>query len=78
MSDIIDDIDALINESLAAGPVDDYTVNRYDKCWHCGRDWHGMPITAHIEAMRRTGRYEEGLSPGRRRQPRALPWISCR
>nr|WP_046285029.1 hypothetical protein [Mycobacterium sp. UM_NZ2] len=40
--DIIDDIDALIDEQLATGPVDDYSVNRYDKCWHCGRDWHGL------------------------------------
>ncbi|TDH48868.1 hypothetical protein E2F47_22140 [Mycobacterium eburneum] len=62
MSDIIDEIDRLVDDQLAAGPVDDYNVNRYDRCWHCGRDWHGMPITERIETMRWTGVYDESYS----------------
>jgi hypothetical protein len=56
---LIDDIDRLVDDQLAAGPVDDYNVNRYDKCWHCGRDWHGMPITERIEVMRIRGTFDE-------------------
>ena len=37
------DIDALVDESLAERPVDDYSVNRYDKCALCKGDWHGLP-----------------------------------
>lgn len=55
---IIDDIDRLVDDQLAAGPVDDYSVNRYDKCGHCGRDWHGVAITERVEQMRWSG-YDE-------------------
>lgn len=60
--DIVDEIDALVNDQLAQGPIDDYSINRYDKCPHCGRDWHGMKITARIEEMRRAGKYDETYS----------------
>lgn len=40
---VIDAIDALVDEQLAEGPVDDYSVNRYDKCALCKLDWHGLP-----------------------------------
>ena len=56
---LIDDIDRLVDEQLAAGPVDDYSVNRYDRCWRCGRDWHGMAITTRMEAMRHRQSYDE-------------------
>lgn len=59
MTDIIDDIDALIDAQLARGPVDECNVNRYDRCPHCDRDWHGMAITERIEEMRWRGRYDE-------------------
>ena len=59
MSDIIDAIDALVSEQLATGPVDDYNVNRYDKCPHCQRDWHGMPVTVRIAQMYATGQFED-------------------
>ena len=39
---VIDAIDALVDEQLAEGPVDDYSVNRYDKCALCKLDWHGL------------------------------------
>lgn len=39
---VIDAIDALVDEQLAEGPVDDYSVNRYDKCALCRGDWHGL------------------------------------
>lgn len=56
---LLDTIDRLVDESLATGPVDDYNTNRYDKCWHCDRDWHGIPITERIEQMRWSGRFDE-------------------
>lgn len=59
MSDIIDTIGQLIDQQLAAGPVDDYNVNRYDKCPHCQRDWHGMPVTVRIAQMYATGQFED-------------------
>jgi hypothetical protein len=56
---LLDTIDELVDESLTVGPVDDYNTNRYDKCWHCGRDWHGIPITERIEQMRWMGAFNE-------------------
>jgi hypothetical protein len=40
--ELIDEIDRLVNESVAVGPVDDYHVDRYPKCSHCQHDWHGV------------------------------------
>lgn len=37
------DIDALVDEQLAGGPVDDYNVDRYDRCRICKQGWHGLP-----------------------------------
>lgn len=52
--DIIDDIDALIDEQLAAGETGQErrarTADR--RCWHCGREWHGLAITKRLEEMR--------------------------
>ncbi|AVP42299.1 hypothetical protein SEA_FENRY_73 [Gordonia phage Fenry] len=56
--DIVDDIDALIDEQLAAGePIGGYDYNDpdYPKCWHCGRDWHGLAITERMNEMRWRG-----------------------
>jgi len=39
---VISDIDALIDECMAPGPVDDYSVNRYDRCDTCSSQWHGL------------------------------------
>ncbi len=47
MTDIVDRIDALIDEQLAAGEPEtgwDYGDPDYPECPHCGRDWHGLPI----------------------------------
>lgn len=54
MSDIIDDIDALVDWQLdqydnRSGY--DHNVHQVD-CWHCGREWHGMPITKRVEEIR--------------------------
>lgn len=57
--DIVDRIDALVNEQLTGGPEDDYKVNRYDKCGHCDRDWHGFPVTQRVQRMRWEGTYDE-------------------
>lgn len=56
---LIDDIDRLVDEQLAAGPVDDYNTNRYDRCPHCARDWHGIVITERVEQMRWLGRFDD-------------------
>jgi hypothetical protein len=40
---IIDAIDQPVNDSLASPIVDNYDVNRYEKCDMCGGDWHGLP-----------------------------------
>jgi hypothetical protein len=40
---VIDEIDQLVNESLAAPITDDYSVNRYERCELCRNDWHGLP-----------------------------------
>jgi len=45
-SELIDEIDRLVNESVKVGPVDDYSVNRYPKCPHCGHQWHGIMCEA--------------------------------
>lgn len=51
MSDIVDRIDELVDDQLqqeASGW--DHNINQ-DKCWHCGRAWHGLPVTKRIADM---------------------------
>ena len=62
MTDIVDAISALVDEQLAAGPVDDYNADRYDKCPHCGRHWHGLPVTERIADMYAVRRFDESYS----------------
>lgn len=65
MSDIIDRIDELVDESLTAGEsCSDYMNNdpEYPRCPHCNRHWHGLRITQRIEDMRYRGRYDEDYS----------------
>lgn len=62
MTDLIDEIDALVDEQLAGGPQDDYNRDRYDRCPHCGRHWHGLPITERIADMYSYGIYDETYS----------------
>ncbi|MCX8559793.1 hypothetical protein OS122_02620 [Mycolicibacterium mucogenicum] len=48
MTDIIDRIDALIDEQLAGGEPEngwDYGDPDFPECPRCGQDWHGLPIT---------------------------------
>ena len=59
---IVDRIDELVDAQLAVGPVDDYHADRYDRCPHCGRHWHGIPVTEQIDAMYGMGVYDEGYS----------------
>jgi hypothetical protein len=59
--DICDQIDELVNDQLANYPQRsgyDCPVNQ-DKCPHCGREWHGLKITARMEMMRQAGCYDE-------------------
>lgn len=58
--DIIDQIDQLVDEQLAnyhnrSGY--DHNVNQ-DTCPHCGRHWHGLPVTQRVANMYRSGRYD--------------------
>jgi hypothetical protein len=39
---VLDEIDQLVNESIAPGPRDDYNADRYVKCQECWHDWHGL------------------------------------
>lgn len=60
MSDIVDEIDALVDEQLSGYSERtgyDYNASQ-DRCWHCGRDWHGLKITARMEEMRRAYQQE--------------------
>jgi hypothetical protein len=38
-----DEISSLVNHSLTRPIVDDYSVNRFDRCDFCGNQWHGLP-----------------------------------
>lgn len=58
MIDVIDEIDALIDEQLEAGePIGGYDFGDpdYPRCPHCERDWHGLAITERMERMRYRG-----------------------
>lgn len=44
---VIDEIDALVRDSLGSGPRDDYNVNRYDRCTQCRHQWHGLECAIH-------------------------------
>ena len=61
MSDIIDKIDALVDEQLSAYDSRsgyDHNVNQ-ERCCHCGREWHGLKITARMESMAAQVAYDE-------------------
>lgn len=54
--DIVDEIDALIDDQLAAGEngmARRAAAASDRRCPHCNRDWHGLAITARMEEMRR-------------------------
>lgn len=63
MSDIIDQIDELVDDSLAREndqPSDYMSGYRdYPECPHCGRHWHGLRITQQIADMYAWGRFDE-------------------
>jgi hypothetical protein len=63
--DIIDEIDALVDEQMAGGEPRqgyDYGDPTYPKCPHCDRHWHGLAITADIADMYDRGYYDEDYS----------------
>jgi hypothetical protein len=62
VSDIVHDIDALIDESLAGGEPRtgyDYGDPTYPRCPHCDRSWHGLPLTDWIVRMYERGQFDE-------------------
>lgn len=64
---VIDAIDALVDEQLKHGPLDDYNRNYYDQCV-CGHDWHGIACV-HCDC-----RSSEDPTP-RRRGVNARAWF---
>lgn len=62
MSDIIGRIDELVDDQLQQERSGyDHNLNQ-EKCWHCGRDWHGLPITERIAEMYARRTYDEAYS----------------
>ena len=57
--DIIDRIDELVDESLSRPLTQrsgyDNNIHQ-DLCPHCGRAWHGLPITQMVARMYSVGR----------------------
>ena len=45
-SQVVDDIDRLVNDSIRPGPRDDYSVDRYPRCKDCAHSWHGLECEA--------------------------------
>ncbi len=65
MSDIVNAIDALIEEQLSQGEPErgfDAGDPDFPTCPHCDRDWHGFPLTERVAAMHRRGSFDEGYS----------------
>lgn len=62
MIDIIDRIGELVDDQLQQERSGyDHNVNQ-EKCWHCGREWHGLPITERIAEMYARRAYDEAYS----------------
>lgn len=62
VSDIIDEIDQLVDEQMAGGePIGGYDYNDPDfpKCPHCDRDFHGIALTQRILDMRNLTGWDE-------------------
>lgn len=65
MTDLIDRIDALVDEQMADGEPEngyDFDDPDFPKCPHCGRDWHGLRLTRRIQAMRDFGHFDPEYS----------------
>lgn len=60
-NDIIDLIDSQLEEGEAVGGYD-YGDPGFPNCPHCGRDWHGLPLTAQVGLMYDVGFYFEDYS----------------
>lgn len=69
--DVIDEIDALIDDQLAQGEGAAQTrADDADRpCGHCGDDWHGLPITERIEEMRIEYGRRVGMARARGEEP---------
>lgn len=60
--DIVDDIAALVDEQLQQERSGyDHNVNQ-EFCPHCGRHWHGLPLTAEVAMMYAAGIYDPAYS----------------
>lgn len=73
MSDIADRIGELVDQQLQQESSGyDHNINQ-DKCWHCGRDWHGLPITRRIAQMYARRTYDETYSSANDDSPVVCP-----
>lgn len=62
MTDIIDRIDELVTEQMAGGEPHngfDYGDPGYPRCPHCGRHWHGLPLTERVARMYSVGVFDD-------------------
>ena len=62
MSDIVDRITELVDQTMAGGEPEtgyNYGDPTYPKCPHCQRHWHGLPITERIAQMYMFGIFDE-------------------
>jgi hypothetical protein len=65
VTDLIDRIDALVDEQMADGEPEngyDFDDPDFPECPHCGRDWHGLRLTRRIQTMRRFGHFDPEYS----------------
>ena len=61
-SDIVDRIDELVDQQLDGGEPHqgvDAGDPTFPRCPHCGRHWHGLPLTVRIAAMYYRGVFDE-------------------
>ncbi|WP_330180802.1 hypothetical protein OHB26_31015 [Nocardia sp. NBC_01503] len=58
--EIVDRIDRLVGDQLAAYESRSWYHAPRELCPHCGRDWHGLPITERMEQMRLVHTFDEG------------------
>lgn len=65
---IVELIDSQLEEGEPPGGYD-YGDPGFPKCGHCGRSWHGLPLTALVAMMHDVHMYFDGYSVATDRSP---------